>query len=345
MEKEIKSPITGGRAILQKKKEEVHYRKEPFTVVQRFYWCEDTGEEFTTEEQDQVNIKLIYDQYREKHGLPFPEEIREIREKYRLSARKMSQILGFGTNNYRLYEQGEVPSISNGRYIHIAKDPEEFKKLLEYAKEELGEKEYAKTLQEVERVIEEEANEGAEQDRAVFSWIFGQERPNHWTGYKIPDPERTAQLISYLAEKVSEGEVFTTKLNKLLFYCDFLHFKKTGISITGNSYQAIQKGPVPAHYEDLYNKLYDEGILNFREEAYENGIYGKAWSGSDHPDPDVFTDPEKAVIQEVLEGYGELPIPEVVRLSHEEEAWKQCHKDKRLISYLEWGFEVGEGTA
>ena len=47
--------------------------------------------------------------------LPFTEEIRQIRNKYGLPATTMSEILGFGVNQYRLYETGEIPSETNGQ--------------------------------------------------------------------------------------------------------------------------------------------------------------------------------------------------------------------------------------
>ena len=59
-------------------------------------------------------------------------EIQNIRNQYSISAGKMSEILGFGTNSYRLYEGGEIPSVSNGRLILAVKDPGDFKKQKRY---------------------------------------------------------------------------------------------------------------------------------------------------------------------------------------------------------------------
>jgi len=42
-----------------------------------------------------------------------------------------------------------------------------------------------------------------------------------------------------------------TKLFKLLNYLDFLHYQKTGRSVTGLQYNAWERGPVP---EELYNE-------------------------------------------------------------------------------------------
>ena len=43
-----------------------------------------------------------------------------------------------------------------------------------------------------------------------------------------------------------------TKLFKLLYFLDFIHFRETGKSVTGLSYYAWDKGPVP---QDLFHEL------------------------------------------------------------------------------------------
>ncbi len=43
-----------------------------------------------------------------------------------------------------------------------------------------------------------------------------------------------------------------TKLFKLLYFFDFIHFRETGESVTGLNYYAWDKGPVP---QDLFHKL------------------------------------------------------------------------------------------
>ena len=62
---------------------------------------------------------------------PTAEEIKNIRRKYKVSAAKMSRILGFGANQYRLYETGEMPSLSNARLILLVADEQNFRKLTE----------------------------------------------------------------------------------------------------------------------------------------------------------------------------------------------------------------------
>ncbi len=43
----------------------------------------------------------------------------------------MSEILGLGINSYRNYENGEIPSQSNGNMIQLMRDPRKFKSVVE----------------------------------------------------------------------------------------------------------------------------------------------------------------------------------------------------------------------
>jgi uncharacterized phage-associated protein len=74
-------------------------------------------------------------------------------------------------------------------------------------------------------------------------------------------------LIDYHRQKLIEAIVYfarhtrycgKTKLMKLLYFLDFMHFRETGKSVTGRDYYAWQMGPVPA---DVWHELSDERDL------------------------------------------------------------------------------------
>lgn len=58
----------------------------------------------------------------------------------------MSEILGLGSNAYRLYESGEIPSVSIGRLILSIKEPEEFRRQIEFSSHLLKDIEKLKLL-------------------------------------------------------------------------------------------------------------------------------------------------------------------------------------------------------
>lgn len=333
----MQSPFTGGRATLQHERRELELRKEKFHVIQFYYRCEDTGEEFTTTELDQLNVNQLYNQYREKYSIPFPDEIKAIRDQYGLSASKMSEILGLGVNSYRQYEADDIPTVANGRLILAASDPEEFKKFLEASAAVLSEKEYAKYLKKVEELIETKAKNIWE--RLFIDQIFTHAKPTEFTGYKAPSLKKIGYTISYFAQHVDY--LWKTKLNKLLFYSDFLHYKRTGFSICGLSYRAIQLGPVPAEYDKLYVKLLDDNLFDVEFVPFkENGYMGEALKNKIDFAPELFADTELKVLEEVCASLANKTSTEIVDISHREKAWIENESKHELISYQQYAFEL-----
>jgi putative zinc finger/helix-turn-helix YgiT family protein len=127
----MNSQITGKEMTLLSGQRELTYRKEKFTFTFHFYKCADSGEQFTTNELDDINIDQVYNQYRKAHNIPDPEQIKQLRKGYKGSASKMSKILGFGANMFRKYENGEIPNESNSRLIQLVKKAGNFKELVE----------------------------------------------------------------------------------------------------------------------------------------------------------------------------------------------------------------------
>lgn len=146
-----KSPLTGGKVILHKEPDKLLFRNEEFAYTSYEYECVDTGQRFTDLELDEKNMAQIYNQYRAKHGIPSPKELIDMRERYGVSAIKMSQILGLGVNQYSRYEQGEMPSESIGKMLHSIQTPAVFMGYLDDAKNQFSEAEYKKICAKVQK--------------------------------------------------------------------------------------------------------------------------------------------------------------------------------------------------
>lgn len=139
---DIESPFTGGKVLEIHDVEEKTFRGEKFLVNVRYYLCEDTGNQFTSAEQDELWTNELYGQYRSKHGIPSPAEIKAIRESFGLNYAQMSRMLGFGINQLRNYENGQVPSESNGKMLRIASNPLTMMNLLDISVNEFPRSEY-----------------------------------------------------------------------------------------------------------------------------------------------------------------------------------------------------------
>ena len=168
----IKSPFGGGKAVLHCEPSTLTFRKEDFCYIHQFYECEDTHERFTTTELDEANIAQVYNQYRAKYGIPFPEEIKRIRQHYALPATKMSEILGFGENQYRLYENGDMPSEANGKVLMSIMNPDFFLAFVLNSREQFSEEEFAKLMEKTRSWKSEKYSQD------VIDFTFGRYRRN-----------------------------------------------------------------------------------------------------------------------------------------------------------------------
>ena len=62
----------------------------------------------------------------------------------------------------------------------------------------------------------------------------------------MPDDEKFKELVLYVCHKSAGDAPFgATKLNKLLFYADFLAYKQLGSAVTKHAYQRLPNGPAP----------------------------------------------------------------------------------------------------
>lgn len=327
----MKSPFTGGATRLVSESRILEFRKDKFEILYNYYLCEDTNEQFTTTEIDTLNLNQVYNKYREKYGIPFTDEIKNIRDKYGLSAAKMSEVLGLGANIYRNYEAGEMPSVSTGRLIRFAEDPEEFSKLLEMSKNVLEPHEYDRVAKKIEH-----SKSGWGKFEEIWSnWLVGNKYPNILNGYRVPNLERVGYMIQFFAYY---NQPFTTALNKLMFYADFGHFKKYGQSISGLYYKALQKGPVPENYGGLYNHVVNAGYVKVEEKDFGDYV-GERFVSQDLFEPDdeekVFSNSELEMLQTVTKKFKGKSTKEIVDISHEEPAWQENVGDR--ISF-EYGF-------
>lgn len=75
MKEIIDSPFSDGQAHLKSEKTTSVYRNEKFSYIRYYYVCDETGLEFTEDETDEATFSQIYGQYREKYGIPSPEQL------------------------------------------------------------------------------------------------------------------------------------------------------------------------------------------------------------------------------------------------------------------------------
>ena len=332
MKKIIESPFADCNASLHIKPVKMTFRKEEFDVYDYYYVCDKTKKEFSTEEAGDIALNQLYNQYREKHNIMFPVEIKELREKYGLSAAKMSDVLGFGTNIYRNYENGEVPNKSNANILELAKNPDNFLKL---AKESgaLSDTELDELKKKAERNFDVTEEETIKKRFRIFSADIDQ-----FTGYIHKQYDKIANMVLFFLSMTNR--TYKTRLNKYLFYSDFLSYKYKGIAMSGFNYVAIDKGPVPDSYEMLYDTLEKENYIKIEEiedakgKEYSKMIPLKSFDVSN------FDEEEMEILKLVIENLQFKKTQDIIDESHKISAWKDNFESKGVISYQKYAWEV-----
>ncbi len=319
----MRSPFTGGEAVLLTETRKAVFRKEEYEYTYICYKCVDTAETFTTTQMDVVNTAQIYNSYRTKHGIPFPDEIKDIRNRYELSASKMSKILGFGDNQYRLYENGEIPSLANGRVLKAIQSPKTFETFVDAAKEALSEEEYLKIKKRLR-----EYEERAFMDGFLCNLIYGDSGRSKYNGYAMLSISKLKNVILYFIEKFNG--VFVTQMNKLLFYTDFLSYRETGQAMTGLAFKAIQYGPVPNRWDKVYALLDD---INQIEVEVKNGNIGNKLVSDISCDLSSFTNEQMEILEKVYTTFKNDSSTSISQKSHDELAWIENNGLHSLIDF------------
>ncbi len=315
----MKSPFTGKEMTRLWEKRVWNFRGEEYEYMHVSWRCEDTGESFTTDESDTAAFVQVTNQYREKYGIPYTDEIIAIRQKYGISAAKMSLVLGIGVNQYRLYEQGEVPSVSNGRMIRSIMNPSVMLQMVESSENELSRSEYMKIVRKVKDTMgdEESANIEKHEQGRVFSGGRGAEN-----GYAPTSLTRLKNIMMFILGKC--GDVWCTKMNKLLFYVDFLSYRERGMAMTGLTYKAIEFGPVPERWDRVYSEFPEV----YQELKSAGDFVGNVLRTSGQADLTVFSDGELKVMERVCSAFATCSSRDISRLSHQEAAWLN-HRELR----------------
>lgn len=127
----------------------------------------------------------------------------------------------------------------------------------------------------------------------------------------VYDEGKLKELILYIAKKC-ENDVFfgATKLNKILFFSDFMSYAKTGEAITGAEYMAIEYGPAPKRMLPVREEMIlDESIKLERRGSQERVIVIKPCEHEFSPD-------ERELIDSVIDWLRYKDSASVIDLSH-----------------------------
>ncbi len=313
------------------RKEVVTIKKEPVGVAAKVEKCTKCGEFFSSSEDDEVAIQQAYGKYRRIHNLLQPTEIREIREKYGLGQRAFARVLGWGEITIHRYEAGSLQDDAHNDALLLVRDADNFAKIYERTRHLLPKRVARRVDGRLANLLAESQEENLHK---FLETQFLKSRDDIESGYRRFDLDRFESAILYFCNELQF--VFKTKLNKLLWYFDFLTFKRTTRSATGAVYVHFPYGPVPYHYDIFLANLIDERALEPTEMTFdeEKAIAGEWYKALEEPDMTLFDQMELKCLQTVSKVFGPMSAKKISDRSHNEEGYKQTGNNE-VISY-EW---------
>jgi len=152
-----------------------------------------------------------------------------------------------------------------------------------------------------------------------------------------------SETLTLLASKVPD--LTKLKASKLLYLADRLHLITYGKMITGDTYYALEKGPVPSISLDIINDLIERGSQGFGDDDFPE-LRARITVNKETEHPTLSSDEveeyrnlseaELETIRVTIEEHGNKTVGELIELTHGHIAWRKSWDPKSLRSKIDY---------
>ena len=299
---------------------EFDIKGEKITIDTTYYHCNNCGKDFNSPKEFGDPYRKAYDEYRRRKGMVQPEEIVSFRNKYNLTQKELSDLLGFGGVTLSRYENGALQDQAHDSILRLAMEPQNLLRLVTQNTFKIASPKWTKLLAQLETEL-------TLVDKMEL--FLGKNEPSEYNGFKSLDLIKVVEVIKFFC---FNREVYKTKLLKLFFYSDFLHYKQTNRSITGMKYAHLPYGPVPNGYDLIFGAIM-QIEPGFHLEPRDFGDYGgEVIVIEKSPDTSTFSQTELDVLKKVSNQFAFYSSKAISIKSHKENGYIAT-KTSELISY------------
>lgn len=292
---------------VEEREETYEVRGESITVRAPLRVCDVCGNVMADEELDGALLAKAYTEYRRRHGLLTPEEIRAIREKYNLSQDAAARLLGWSPATFARYESGALQDFAHDELLRRMRDDEKWVRDL-YRRNGHRLTARQRTRLEAALGVIRVPSDVEEMENIIASY-------NEEGDFK---PGKLFSVVRLITEKA--GILSKSVFLKHLFYIDFLSIKWHGEPIMGLAYVKNKYGPVPKSHGMLLDYLESVGAI--RRETRET-IDGEVEliEGQTVERAEELDDHELEVVEYVIETLKGMKAGMISNFSHQEPAW------------------------
>jgi putative zinc finger/helix-turn-helix YgiT family protein len=303
--------------------EKVTVRGESIEVPAGHYRCKTCKGDFEDPKDGFNFLEKAYEEYRRRRGMIRPADIKAFRKKHGLTQSELSKLMGWGPVTLSRYENGALQDEVHDKMLRLAMNPENLTRLIEETPEAVPDEKRRRLADELRGQRELSLS-----PEKICEERFLRYDPDEFSGYRRLDLAKLFSVILYFCK---DGD-FKTKINKLLFYADFLHFRHYAVSITGARYAHATFGPVPDKYESVLAALIENGSLSSEEFTCSEEITGERLVAARGADFCLFSDSEIKVLATVRERFHRFSARKIMEYSHDEAGYKATTAGQ-FISY------------
>lgn len=286
------------------KKELQEYKNIKFEVELEYYYDDKFEDYYVDVELGNKNLKKIRNEYRRIQNLLSDEEIKNIRNKYGLSQRDYSLLLGFGEITITRYESKIVQEKAHDLIMKESENPIKFLQYVERNKDKFikynSNDKYNELLRKIKLMsnnIENKINSKSLIDR----------------GNTIFRMDKLKAVIKYISQ--NRKGLTKTILAKILWYCDFLNFKKYNKAMVGLPYVHQKFGAYPMYYDEILSDSDVDINCVYVNDDYEAYFINGCKSNY------KLSKEEKEIIKCILKKFENYKTEEIVDYMHKENAY------------------------
>lgn len=132
--------------------------------------------------------------------------------------------------------------------------------------------------------------------------------------------DKYKNAVLYFIQNCNNSYLGATKLNKLLYYFDFISFRDRQVSVTGDRYINKEFGPVPHAIDDILGMLTLEGKMKLTAKPYKSWVK-YSFEASSTPDCSSFDEYELNKLEYISKHFYLWSTPKIVEQTHLEAPW------------------------
>ncbi|MEK4853331.1 type II TA system antitoxin MqsA family protein [Paenibacillus sp. FSL H7-0756] len=302
------------------------FRGQEIELERSVAYCNNCGSLVDVEELENETMANVAQIYSEKYGMTSP-EIRNVRLQFNLGIRPFAKLLNIGSASVTRYESGSLPQATHLElYRRLQQHPQAILEFYNRNKDLLT----ARELKMVETSLQAWTNseQSFQTDEQIIEAIYKKNELTELAGYSDFSLEKLINMILYFT---SDG-VLKTKLMKLLWYSDFLFFKRQTVSITGVTYVKYPYGPVPKDHDMVLAHLQHMNVIEIDERTNDEGWTMMMIKASEPFDSSVFSDDELETMLEIEAYFRDYGSRKISEYAHYEKGWLET-EEKQPISY------------